>query len=206
MSELAGKLGAIYKQTDDAAVAFTKEATDEDATGLRYQISDEDMRYFDPDTAVLVYADDVLVESGYTVEYPGGVIVFAVDPEATITVSGAYLTMEAVGSLYNWSLDPTINTLETTALGDSAKSFIAGLLEFTGSAEGYWLDNSFLAALGSRLALALYVDTTSGSEKWYDCFGIITGDNIKVDEADVVKETIPFQGTGGLYFRQNIPA
>jgi len=204
MAEIAGKLAALYRQTTDAAIAFTTEATTEDATHLRYQITDDTKRYWDPNTAVHVYADAAEVTTGFTIEYPGGVIVFAVDPAAIITLTGAYLTMEEVGSLYNWSLDPQMDTLETTALGDSAKSFIAGLLGFTGSAEGYWIDNSFYAALGDKLALALYVDTTSGSEKWYDCFALITGDNIKVDEVDVVKETIPFQGTGGLYFRQNV--
>jgi hypothetical protein len=204
MAAIKGKLGAVYVQTDDAAAAFTAEATTEDATHLRYVITDATKRWIDPDTAVLVYADAAPVTTGFTIEYANGTIVFAVDPAAAITVTGAYLQVAQVAGFGNWQLDPQMGVQETTALGDSWKTFIATLAEFSGSAEKYWGDEAFFDMLGSRMALELYTDTSSGTEKWYRGYAIIQGDGVTVDVADIVKEAIGFQGTMGLYFNQNV--
>jgi len=204
MAALAGKLAAVYVQTDDAAVAFTTEATTEDATHLRYSITDQSKRWFDPDTAITVYADAAEVDAAdYTIEYAGGVIVFAVDPAATITVTGAHLQVEAGQGFFNWSVEPTINTTDITELGASAKSYMATLLEFSGSAERFWYDEAYTTLLiaGARIALQLYVDTSTGAEKWYDCYVRLTGAPITVAMDDAIKETINFQGDMGIYYR-----
>jgi hypothetical protein len=204
MAALSGRLAAVYCQTDDAATAFTAEATTEDATHLRYVITDATKRWVDPDTAVIVYADAVEVTSGYTIEYANGTIVFTEDPAAAITVTGAYLQVAQEGGCFNWSIDIQMDMQETTAFGDAWKTFMASLAGFTGSAEKYWGSEAFFDLLGVRVALELYVDTTTGSEKWYRGYGIIQKDGVTVAYDDVIKESIGFQGTMGLYFNQNV--
>jgi hypothetical protein len=198
---LSGKLAAVYAQTDDAAIAITKEATTEDATGLRYQITNAAKRYLDPATAVLVYVNNVLVTTGYTIEYAGGVVVFETDPANTVTVSGAYLQLEQVGGFFNWSLDISAEPLPTNAFGDSWESCIMGIFGFSGSAEMYWGDERFFSLLGQRQLLVLYTDTTVGNEDRYECYAYISGDGVTVYMSDVVKETIKFKGDNGVYYR-----
>jgi hypothetical protein len=205
MAALAGKLAAVYVQTDDAAVAITKEACTEDATHLRYQITATTKRLLDPATTVIVYGDNVeIAASNYTIEYAGGVIVFTVDPNVTaLTVTGAYLQVAAGEGYFSWSLDPQMDTADTTEFGAAAKSFLATLSSFTGSAERFWYDQSNMVLLkaGTRIALRLYVDTSTGAEKWFECYAKLTGDSVTTPHDDVIKETINFQGDFGIYYR-----
>ncbi len=108
-----------------------------------------------------------------------------------------------VAGISNWSLDPTMNTAEITALGDSAKSHIATIYEWSGSLEGSYrahddtngqiaLQTAFLA--GTPVTLNLYVDSTH----YYSGSAIITGMPVKVDVGDKVGISFPFQGTGAL--------
>lgn len=50
----------------------------------------------------------------------------------------------AVGRVRSWSLNSTLETLESTALGDNARTYCAGLKSATGSASvWYHADSSF---------------------------------------------------------------
>jgi hypothetical protein len=198
---ISGKVAAVYVQTDDAAVAFTNEECVASDDGLRHTIADEDMRYWDPDTPVVVKVDGETVTSGFTLEHAGGVVVFDADPEGEVTVSGKYLTVEKAGGFYNWSLDLSAEMAETTAFGDPWKKFTPTVKEASGSAECYWGDERFFDALGSRVVIALYVDDREGSKQRYEGFARISSDGVTVDMTDVIKETIDFQGDGPFYYR-----
>lgn len=198
---ISGKVAAVYVQTDDAAVAFTDEATTESADHLRYTITNSAKRYWDPDTAVTVEVDGVAATTGFTLEVAGGVVVFAEDPAGAVTVSGKYLTVEKAGGFYGWSLDQSADMAETTAFGDAWKTYTSVLKEASGSAECYWGDERFFDLLGSRVLLALYANDTAGSLQRYEGFARITSDGVTVDTTDVIKETIEFQGDGPFYYR-----
>ena len=43
-----------------------------------------------------------------------------------------------IAEIKSWSLDLGLDTIDTTALGDDWKSFVAGLKEWSASAEGSW--------------------------------------------------------------------
>ena len=43
---------------------------------------------------------------------------------------------QKVAAIKNWSLELSLETLETTALGDDWKNYITGLKEWTASSEG----------------------------------------------------------------------
>ena len=80
---------------------------------------------------------------------------------------------QKVAAIKNWSLELSLETLETTALGDDWKNYITGLKEWTASSEGDYevptdtqgqaaLQEAYLA--GTTVIVKLYVDNTNYRE------------------------------------------
>jgi TP901-1 family phage major tail protein len=110
-----------------------------------------------------------------------------------------------VVGIKNWSLDLSLDTLETTALGDDWKSYIAGLKEWTASSDGDFnvhtdeagqeaLQQAFLN--GTPVDVQFYVDDTH----YYTGSAIIASLSIEDPVDDVVSISIDFTGNGSISF------
>ena len=119
-------------------------------------------------------------------------------------VVGASASKKVVG-IKNWSLELTLDTLETTALGDDWKNYITGLKEWSASSEGDYevpvdtegqkaLQDAFLN--GTTVMVKLYVDGTN----YYQGEAYINSLSIEDPVDDVVSISIEFTGTGALTF------
>lgn len=113
--------------------------------------------------------------------------------------------IKAVTDITNWSLELGSDTLEVTALGDDWKKFIAGLKEWSASAEGSFAiptDADGQAALqtaflnGTEVALKLYVNTTN----YYSGNAFISSLSVEDPVDDAVSVSFEFQGTGALVY------
>lgn len=113
-------------------------------------------------------------------------------------------TIKVVG-IKNWSLELSLDTLETTALGDDWKNYITGLKEWSASSEGDYevpvdtegqkaLQDAFLN--GTTVTVKLYVDGTN----YYQGEAYINSLSIEDPVDDVVSISIEFTGTGALTF------
>ena len=119
-------------------------------------------------------------------------------------VIGSSGTKKVVG-IKNWSLELSLDTLETTALGDDWKNYITGLKEWSASSEGDYevpVDSDGQAALqeaflnGTTVTVKLYVDGTN----YYTGEAYINSLSIEDPVDDVVSISIEFTGTGALTF------
>lgn len=110
-----------------------------------------------------------------------------------------------VVGIKNWSLELSLDTLETTALGDDWKKYISGLKEWTASSEGDYgvptdtagqqaLQTAFLD--GDVVTLKLYVD----DKNYYTGEAFISSLSIEDPVDDVVSISIEFTGNGALTF------
>ena len=119
-------------------------------------------------------------------------------------VVGASASKKVVG-IKNWSLELSLDTLETTALGDDWKNYITGLKEWSASSEGDYevpvdtegqkaLQDAFLD--GTTVTVKLYVDGTN----YYQGEAYINSLSIEDPVDDVVSISIEFTGTGALTF------
>ena len=117
-------------------------------------------------------------------------------------VIGESATKKVVG-IKNWSLELSLDTLETTALGDDWKNYITGLKEWSASSEGDYevpvdadgqqaLQDAFLN--GTTVTVKLYVDGTN----YYKGEAFINSLSIEDPVDDVVSISIEFTGTGAL--------
>lgn len=114
-----------------------------------------------------------------------------------------------ISEIKNWSLDIGSETIETSCFGVEWKQFIAGIMEWSASAEGMFNvqnDTDGQAALqtaflnGETVTLKLYVNSTV----YYTGTAIITSLSIEDDVTDAVTISFEFQGTGALAFESGI--
>lgn len=119
-------------------------------------------------------------------------------------VIGAESSQKVVG-IKNWSLELSLDTLETTALGDDWKNYITGLKEWSASSEGDYevpVDTEGQAALqdaflnGTTVTLKLFVD----EKNYYTGEAFINSLSIEDPVDDVVSISLECTGTGGLTF------
>jgi len=116
---------------------------------------------------------------------------------------------EKVVGIKNWSLELSLETLETTALGDDWKNYITGLKEWTASSEGDYsvpsdtagqeaLQTAFLN--GETVTVKLYVD----GKNYYQGEAYISSLSIEDPVDDVVTISIEFTGSGALSFEKGV--
>ena len=112
---------------------------------------------------------------------------------------------ERVVGIKSWSLELSLDTLESTALGDEWKNYIAGLKEWSASSDGDYnakadttgqklLQDAYFS--GETVVVNLYVDETS----YYKGTAYINSLSIEDPVDDVVSISIEFTGTGALTF------
>jgi hypothetical protein len=201
---ITGMTGAVYvSDVNTAPVSFLDEPCTGDAEYKRYQIDEEDYRYWDPSVPVLVEVNGEPVAAGFTLEHAGGYIVFnsALDAGDEVTVSGKALTLIQAGGFFNWSIDGDADDAEATTFESQGwKEFARTLKGWSGSAEAYWGDEQFFDSLGETVVVKLYIDA-GPAQDCLEGFAIINGEGIENPVDGLVQESIDFTGTGPLYIR-----
>ena len=112
----------------------------------------------------------------------------------------------AVGQIREWTLEETVDVVETTTMGDSNREYLAGIKGFEGSADVLYMssdntDDTGLAVgeitVGTTYAAIFYPAGTGGNVS-YSGNVIVTGIEVAATFDDVVTASISFQGTGAL--------
>jgi len=111
------------------------------------------------------------------------------------------VVVEQAGGFFNWSIDPDSEDLDATTFESGGwREFKAGLLQWSGSAEAYWGDARFAAALGELIVVKLFIDA-GPSQDCFEGWALLKGDSIEVPVDGLVERTIEFTGVGPLYPR-----
>ncbi len=101
-----------------------------------------------------------------------------------------------VAGIKSWSLDYTVEALNTTDFADSGVSaFIPGISQWSGTFEGF-KDGIPVAGLHTEVLLTLK-ETQTANEDW-EGQAIITGITPSTDHDGIVSYSYTFQGTAGL--------
>ena len=118
-----------------------------------------------------------------------------------------------VARVTDWSFDAAVETLETTSLGDFAKTYISGLQEASGScsvfyyetdankinAESLITDVMRTTARPNEAKVSMELRLAGGSKTRSLAFdAIITSVNIAAQVGDVIKADIEFAVSGAL--------
>lgn len=118
--------------------------------------------------------------------------------EGTLTVNSV-----AIGQLQNISVDYTINTVESTVMGDNSKTFMAGLKEWTATATISYNpadQGAINTAINTdaEVAFLAYPGTSASGDPKLSGNVIITGLSVTSSTDSLVTGDISMQGSGDL--------
>ena len=108
---------------------------------------------------------------------------------------------DAVAEIRSYSVEETADTLETTSMGDAARTHLASLTSFSGSLDVYWdeADTAQIAlTVGSSVTIKFYPEGTASSAKYYSGTAIVTGVSRSASFDGLVEASISVQGNGAL--------
>jgi predicted secreted protein len=110
---------------------------------------------------------------------------------------------DTVGELRSFSLETTADTIESSNMGTTARTYKAGLTAWSGTASLFWdeLDAGQLAlALGTEIVIKVYPEGATTGDKYYTGSAIVTAKSVSASFDGLVESSISFQGTGALSF------
>jgi hypothetical protein len=108
----------------------------------------------------------------------------------------------AIAEIRGFSIDETIDTVEDTSMGDSSKTYLASIKDFSGSVDVLYdeTDTNGQTALsvGSSVTLNFAPEGTDSGDVKLTGTAIVTGKSVTSSFDGLVESTISVQGTGGL--------
>lgn len=108
---------------------------------------------------------------------------------------------DAVAEIRSYAVEENADTLETTSMGDTARTHLASLTSFSGSLDVYWdeTDTAQIAlTVGTSVTIKFYPEGTASSAKYYSGTAIVTGVSRSASFDGLVEASISVQGTGAL--------
>ena len=108
---------------------------------------------------------------------------------------------DTLGEIRSYTLESTGEVIEDTSMGDSARTYKAGLTTFTGSLEVFF-DEADTAQgnldSGSEFTLAIYPEGADAGDTYYTGTAIVTGRTVTASFDGMVEMSISVQGSGAL--------
>jgi predicted secreted protein len=121
--------------------------------------------------------------------------------EGTVKV-GTAGSDTAIAEIRSFSIEETADTLETTSMGDSSRTYVASLKQFTGSIDVFWDETNTggqtALTAGASVTLNLYPEGATSGDTYYSGTAIVTGRTINSTFDGLVEMTISVQGDGAL--------
>ena len=109
---------------------------------------------------------------------------------------------DSVAEITGYSLEYTSDTVEDTAIGDSARTYIPTLKSFTASLDAFWdeTDTNGQGALtvGTSITFSIYPEGETTGDTYYTGTGIITGRTITSSVGEMITASFSVQGSGDL--------
>jgi hypothetical protein len=134
---------------------------------------------------------------------------------ATLTGNNGALKVNgiSVGSVRNFSVEMTADTIETSVMTTDVRTYVAGLSSFSGSADVYFdatdydtNETTFNPTAGlvgaSAVSVVFYIEQNYSSTSDYAFTGnvIVTGYTVNTSFDGMVEASITFQGTGATVY------
>ena len=108
----------------------------------------------------------------------------------------------AIAEIRGFSIDETIDVVEDTSMGDSSKTYLASIKDFSGTVDVLYdetdTNGQTALSLGSSVTLNFAPEGTSSGDVKLTGPAIVTGKSITSSFDGLVESTITVQGTGGL--------
>ena len=108
----------------------------------------------------------------------------------------------AIAEIRSYSIEETGDTLETSVMGTTARTYIPSLTSWSGSVDVYWdeTDTTGQGALtvGAEITLNVYPEGEEAADTYYTGSAIVTGVSKNASFDGLIEASISVQGTGAL--------
>ncbi len=108
----------------------------------------------------------------------------------------------AVAAVESFSLNQTVDEVESTVMGATYKSFITTFTEWTADCNVYWdpTDTTGQGGLtpGASVTLKLYPIGNVESAKYFEGAAVVTSLGVEVPLGGMISRAVSFRGTGAL--------
>jgi hypothetical protein len=107
-----------------------------------------------------------------------------------------------VAEVKSWSVDESADTLETTTMGDTARTYSSSLTTFTGSCDCFYdiadTTGQGAFAIGASVTVAFQPEGDTSGDTIYTGSVIVTGSSKSSSFDGIVDVSFTFQGSGTL--------
>jgi|TARA_R110000822_G_scaffold3874_1_gene16508 hypothetical protein len=108
----------------------------------------------------------------------------------------------AIAELKSWTLDQSQDTVETTKLGDTVKTYSATQSSSSGTMDCFWdetdSNGQVALAIGTTATLNLYPEGATSGDTFYSGSAIITSVGVSQSHDGIVERSFGFQITGAV--------
>ena len=108
---------------------------------------------------------------------------------------------DILAEIRSYTIESTGETIEDSTMGDSARTYKAGLTTFTASFEVYFdeTDTAQNAVdAGASITFSVYPEGDTAGDTYYTGSGIVTGRSITASFDGMVEMSLSVQGSGAL--------
>lgn len=109
---------------------------------------------------------------------------------------------DQVAEIRSYSIDETMDTIEDSAMGDTSRTYKAGLKSFSGSADVFFDDTDSAGqgalTVGSSVTINVQMEGNTTGDHKLSGTALVTGRTISASFDGMVEASITFQGTGAL--------
>ena len=112
-----------------------------------------------------------------------------------------HIGTDAIAEIKSYSVNETMNVIEDTNIGDTAKTFQSGSTEWDGSVDVFWdeLDTAQIALTsGASVTVKFYPEGATTGDRYYTGTALVTGISRSASVDGMVDTSFSFKGTGDL--------
>ena len=108
----------------------------------------------------------------------------------------------AIAEIRSFSVEETGDVIDDSTMGDTARTYLAGLKTYTASIDCLWDETNTTGqgamTVGSTVTLNLYPEGATTGDIYYTGSAIVTGRTITASYDGLVEMSITCQGSGAL--------
>lgn len=108
---------------------------------------------------------------------------------------------DTLSEIKSFSIEETAEVIEKTKMGDSSRSYLLGLTQFTGTVTLNFDETDAgqnAATVGTSITLEVYPEGDSSGDVKFTGTAFVTGLTLNSSFDGIVESELSFQGSGGL--------
>ena len=112
-----------------------------------------------------------------------------------------HIGTDAIGEIKSYSVNESMNVIDDSNIGDTAKTYQSGSTEWDGSCDVFWdeADTAQIAlSNGASVTVKFYPEGTTTGDKYYTGTALVTGISRSASVDGMVDASYTLKGTGAL--------